>query len=320
MDGAAADAAAMQAFRTADLRAGGGHLYATVIRYLNAHVAPRLVLASPGSGGPVVFTSAAAISEMAGWMAHDAGHDLLARQHFDRALELVSVSGDRQVTAHILASRGHLATHLDEPDEALRASDAGLAALRPGPHDPDLEAHLLAIRARAYAALHRPSEAISCLTGAEKALAAERDEPRSEWVSGFDEGSLASDAARCMRQLGQLSEALCQAERVIALRPPGRRRSRAFGMLICTDVLIARGDLDRACVVATEVLEATDSLASYLVVQQFLDLRRRLRPHASHVAVREFLAQLNPTIRERLWFRGRLQGERLALRSPGVMT
>jgi hypothetical protein len=107
---------------------------------------------------------------------------------------------------------------------------------------------------------------------------------------------------------------------VIALRPPGRRRSRAFGMLICTDVLIARGDLDHACAMAAEVLEATDSLASYLVVQQFLDLRRRLKPHASHGAVREFLAQLNPTIRERLWFRGRLQVERLTLRSPGVLT
>jgi hypothetical protein len=138
-------------------------------------------------------------------------------------------------------------------------------------------------------------------------------------VSGFDEGSLASDAARCMRQLGQLSEALCQAERVIALRPPGRRRSRAFGMLICTDVLIARGDLDQACVVAAEVLEATDALASYLVIQQFLDLRRRFKPHASHVAVREFLARLNPTIRERLWFKGPLQGEHLTLHSPGVL-
>ena len=36
------DAVAMKAFRTADLQAGGGHLYASVIRYLQTDMAPRL--------------------------------------------------------------------------------------------------------------------------------------------------------------------------------------------------------------------------------------------------------------------------------------
>src|SRR5216684_198165 len=43
----AADAAAMQAFRNADLRAGGGYVYAAVLEYLKTQVAPRLVLATP---------------------------------------------------------------------------------------------------------------------------------------------------------------------------------------------------------------------------------------------------------------------------------
>lgn len=62
-DGVAADAAAMQAFRKADLRVGGGHLYASVAHYLRAQVAPRLVM----NGDRAVFTSAAAVSEMAGF-------------------------------------------------------------------------------------------------------------------------------------------------------------------------------------------------------------------------------------------------------------
>ena len=84
-DGVTADAAAMRAFRSADLRVGGGHLYATVLQYLKTQVAPRLVLAEPVNGERVVFTSAAAVSEMAGWMAHDAGHDQVAGQHFGPA-------------------------------------------------------------------------------------------------------------------------------------------------------------------------------------------------------------------------------------------
>jgi len=302
-DDAAADAAAMQAFRAADLRVGGGHLYAEVALYLRTHVAPRLVMPDPRGGGQVIFTSAAAISEMAGWMAHDAGHDQVARQHFARSLDLVSMSGDRQVTAHILASAGHIANHLNEPGEAVRTSRAGLTALIPGPRDPDLEARLLAIEARGLAALGEPGESARCLARAEKALEAARGEPRSEWVSGFDEGSLASDAARCMHQLGELREAQRQAERVIALRPADRPRSRAFGMFIRANVLIAQGKPDEACAVATEILSATGNLGSYIVVEQFRELRHALKPYRSSAVVADFLAHLNPALRERLWFR-----------------
>jgi ATP/maltotriose-dependent transcriptional regulator MalT len=302
-DGTDEDAAAMQAFRDADLQVGGGHLYATVVQYLTTRVAPRLVMASPDNGGRVIFTSAAAVSEMAGWMAHDAGRDQAARQHFGRALDLVSVSGDRQVTAHILASMGHVALHLDEPDEALRVSKAGLAALRPGPRDPDLETRLLALRARGLARRGEGAEARRCLARAEKALRRARGEPHSGWVSGFDEGALASDAARCMRQLGELGEAQRLAQRVVALRPPARTRSRAFGMFMHADVLVARGEPDEACAVAAEILQATGDLGSHIVVQQFLELRCLLRPYKSSAAVAGFLARLNPALRERLWFR-----------------
>lgn len=300
--GWAADAAAMQAFRNADLQVGGGQLYATVVHYLRTQVAPRLVLCDPGDGG-AVFTPAAAISEMAGWMAHDAGQDEVAGQHFRRALDLVSVGGDRQVRAHILASIAHLAHHLGEPGRALRASRDGLTVLVPGPRDPDLEAHLLALKARGHAALGEPGEAVLCLELAEKALGASRDEPRSEWVSVFDEGALASDAARCMRQLGELGEARRQAQRVIALRPSGRPRSRAFGMFVHANVLVAQGEPDEACAMAAEIVEVTNALSSHIVVQQLLELRRLLKPYKATAAVRDLFTVLTPALRERLWLR-----------------
>ncbi len=42
------------------------------------------------------------------------------------------------------------------------------------------------------------------------------EEPRSKWVSVFDEGALASDAVRCLRQLGQLAEARLRGDSVAA--------------------------------------------------------------------------------------------------------
>ncbi len=311
--GFAADAAAMQAFRKADLQVGGGQLYATVARYLKTQVAPRLVLCDPGDNEGV-FTPAAAISEMAGWMAHDAGQDDVAGQHFGRALDLVSVGGDRQVRAHILASIAHLAHHLGDPGEALRASRDGLTVLVSGPRDPDLEAHLLALEARGHAALGEPGKAVLCLGLAERALEASRGEPRSEWVSVFDQGALASDAARCMRQLGELGEARRQAQRVFAMRPPGGPRSRAFGMFVHANVLVAQGEPDEACAMAAEILEATNALSSHIVVQQLLELRRLLKPYRSAAAVREFFAVLTPALRERLWLR-----EGFAAARPAVL-
>ena len=55
----------MRAFRTADLQAGGGHLYASVVRYLQADMAPRLFGTDAGASNPALFTAAAALTEMA---------------------------------------------------------------------------------------------------------------------------------------------------------------------------------------------------------------------------------------------------------------
>lgn len=233
-------------------------------------------------------------------MAHDAGHDQVARQHFHRALDLVSVSGDRQLTAHVLASIGHLAHHMGDPEGAIRAARAGLDTLAGGSFCPDLEARLLAIEARGLAALHDAAGSVRCLLLAEKALTADRGEPCSVWVSGFDEGALAGEAARCMLQLGQLTEAGRHADRVISLRPPSRPRSRAFGMFVRANVLCAGRKPDEASAVGAEILQATDSLSSHIVVQQFLDLRRALGPYQSDASVAEFLDCLEPALRERL--------------------
>ncbi len=297
------DAAAMQAFRSADLQVGGGHLYASVIKYLQADLAPRLFGSDEGADNRAVFTAAAALTEMAGWMAHDAGRDPVAKQHFGRSLALVQVGGDRQLSAHVLGSMSHLASHLDQPGEAIVLARQGQAVLRAGPANPGLEARLLALQARGFAGQqHRDrAECVKLLLNAEKALAASPAEPASPWVSYYDEGSLASEAARCMRQLGDLAEARRQAERIITLRPSHRTRSRAFGQLALVTVLVAQGKPDEACGIAYDVLAATQSLGSFLVIGQLLDLQQLLQPHRGSTVVADFLTCLAETLKERLW-------------------
>jgi tetratricopeptide (TPR) repeat protein len=298
------DAVAMRAFRAADLQAGGGHLYASVTRYLQTDMGPRLFGSDAGADNRTLFTAAAALTEMAGWMAHDSGRDGAAKRHFSRALALVQVGGDRQLSAHVLGSMSHLATHLGQPEEAIALAQKGRSVLSAGPANPGLEARMLALEARGTAAqVHAaPADCTRLLLDAEKALQNPPNEPASPWVSHFDAGSLASEAARCMRQLGDLSQARHQAEQIIVLRPGHRTRSRAFGQLALASILTAQGEVDHACRIAADALSATHSLGSYLVIDQLMQLQQQLQPYRASPVVAEFLDCLQDTVRDRLPF------------------
>lgn len=62
----AGHATTMQSFRSADRKVGGGHLYSTVISYLQSDIAPRLFEGDCDADSRMVFTAAAGLTEMAG--------------------------------------------------------------------------------------------------------------------------------------------------------------------------------------------------------------------------------------------------------------
>jgi transcriptional regulator with XRE-family HTH domain len=294
-------ASALRSFRVTDRQVGGRHLYATVVSYLHREVAPALFGDESGGDGQGVFTAAAALTEMAGWMAHDAGRDETAREHLVRSHDLARVGNDRQLRAHVLASMSHLAHHGRRPGEAIRLARRGREGLSGGPQQPELVAFLLALEARGLAALGQARDCVQLLGRAETALTAPPDEPRSPWVTRFDEGALANEAARSLSRLGEFRAAGGQAEQIIALRPRDRTRSRAFGQLMLVTVLLAQGRLDEACAVAHEVLTDTPHLGSYLVVRELAGLRQRLEVHRATPAAATFLDSLEEALRERRW-------------------
>jgi tetratricopeptide (TPR) repeat protein len=296
-----ADACAIRAFRAADKQVGGGHLYPAVVGYLHTEVGPRLFGSRGSTGEQTLFAGAAALTDMAGWMAYDAGRDAVAGEHFDRAFALARLSDDAALGAHILASMSHLAHHRHQPQEAIQLAQRGREVLSGYPPQPELQARMLAMQARGHAAMGQPRECTGLLFEAEATLEGRQTGQTSPWVRRFDEGSLACEAARCMQALGDLSEAQRQAERIVALRQHDRTRSRAFGKLILVAVLIAQGNLDEACGLAQEVLDTTRALGSYLVVQQLVDLRPLLEPHRADRVVADFLSCLEAELNERVW-------------------
>ncbi|WP_405064688.1 hypothetical protein OG474_26565 [Kribbella sp. NBC_01505] len=291
----------MRSFRSADLQVGGGHLYGSVVKYLRTEVGPRLFGGDDAVEDPGVFTAAAGLTEMAGWMAHDAGRDDRAYSHFLRAFHLSKAGQDRQLGVHVLASLSHLAHHRADPNGAIRFAQAGETALAEGPANPELRARLLAMQARGRAALGDDHETRTLLGKAESALTGSSSGEPSEWISHFDSGSLASEAARCMRQLGRPAETQSHAEAIIRLRPSNRTRSHAFGQLFLTAALIDQGEPEHACRVLQDVVESTQSLGSYLVVQQLREIYERLTPYAGINSVAETRQMLAETLRQRAW-------------------
>ncbi|MEV0790442.1 helix-turn-helix transcriptional regulator [Kribbella sp. NPDC050459] len=295
------DVLAMQAFRSADRQVGGGHLYTAVVKYLHTQVGPRLFGGNLVVEDPAVFTAAAGLTEMAGWMAHDAGRDDRAYSHFLRAFHLSKAGQDRQLGVHILASLSHLAHHRVDPHGAVRFAQAGQDALAEGPRNPELAARLLAMKARGRAALGDDRETRVLLGQAEAALGGLHEGAPSDWVSHFDRGSLASEAARCMRQLGKPAEAQEHAQLILELRPSSRTRSHAFGQLFLIASLIEQGEAEEACRVTRDVINSTQSLGSQLVVQQLRDIHDQLSPYADLPTVSETRQLLADTLRQRVW-------------------
>ncbi|QOV36724.1 helix-turn-helix transcriptional regulator [Streptomyces ferrugineus] len=290
------DLAAMDHFRNADRQTGGGRLYGAVVRHLSDRVAPRLV---DTASGPQVFAAAAALTEMAGWMAHDSGQDDLAGRHFARALPLARTSGDLPLAAHVAASSSHLALETGDPAAAVEWARTGLDLAAEGPRIPALTGRLRTMQARALAAAEQHVPAARALEAVQRDLEGGAD-GEHPWLSPFDAAALASESALILRDLERLDEALLHAEQAVALRETGRARSLALSQISLVDIQVRRRELDAAVHAAHALLSTSPTLGSVRVVQQLDELRRLLEHHKAYRPVREYLVRLDDARRARM--------------------
>lgn len=291
--------ATAQAFRAADRQAGGGHLYRTVQHYVQAQVGPQLTGLTSRRDSAAVFSAAASLTEMLGWMAHDSGSDMVAADHFLQALRLAAAGEDLILQANILASMAHLAGSLGRGTEVVGHAHAGLQLLaRSGCHT--VLARLHAMQARGLAACGNSTACGAALRRAEEALCRQVDEAYP-WASPFDEGSLASEAATCMHALGQLNEAARQAGRVVHLRDNYRARSRALGQLTLAAVSVDQGEIDAAAELGIAVVAGVRGVESAQVRNRLAHLASALAPHQRCTSTQRFLAALRAMHTAPLW-------------------
>lgn len=205
---------------------------------------------------------------------------------------------DGELEAHVFGSLSHLANYNHQPEQAIVYARDG-QQLASGRAPTGVAARLLALEARGYAAVGDAERCADHIRRAEKALSGQPRVPQSPWVSQFDDASLAAEAARCFQQLRQHDEARRQAEHVVATRPHERARSRALAQLTLISLLLTQRKRDEACGLAHQVLPATQSLGSFIVLRKLEQLAGLFRPYARSREVAALLDQLNAELPER---------------------
>jgi hypothetical protein len=290
---------AVASFRLADRQLGGGHVYNSLVLYLRNEIAPGLFGLAGSNGSEESLLAGAVLTEMAGWMAHDLGHDNVARGHFTSALKLAEAVGEPAVVANIDAGMSHLALQAGQAGEAANLAHRGLARLRTTEPVPVLTARLHAMKARAFARLDAPTQAQRSLDSAQEELHGADLATAPSWVAPFDHASLASETASVLLDLHRLPEAAEEAARALKLRDASRARSRALGQVTLARILIAQEQLDAACEISDELLGMSQVLGSVRVSRQLDLLQDAFEPYGRTSSVHQLLERMTAEARHR---------------------
>ncbi|MEO3807693.1 hypothetical protein ABGB17_01680 [Sphaerisporangium sp. B11E5] len=255
---------------------GGGHARATVAAYLTRDVTP-LLRGTTGKTRPALFTAAAELAYLAGWMAADAGAAGLSQRYYIQAVRLGDEAGNPLIRSTALRSMAAQATELGHATQGLALADAAANGLgRNCP--PQTRAWITGVRAQAHAALGNRRQALDLLRAAEQDLERADSLPRSQWTGNYRRESLQHETGLIMTWLGDLPTAEEHFAASLGSRRATERRARALigARLACAQV--RNGRVQES---AQTVLSLRDDLVSVLsarVTAQLRGLRAAWQP------------------------------------------
>ena len=267
-----------KAYRAADNRYGGGHSRTALNAYFESTVKPMLDDTSIiGTLRRDLFTAAAEMRQLAGWMAYDVGHASDGRTHLREALRLCQQADDDALAGEMLAAMSHHAAFLGSGDTAVdlalaahqSAARAGVPALRA--ESAVMEAHGLAMQ----------NDRRGCMDALRRAETAfEQVDPAQSpaWLSYFDAPYMAAKFAHAFRDLGMAPEAERFARRSLDMSD-GYDRGKLFNTALLASALADQRRVGEACASATTAVRMAGSVRSVRATAYLTDVARRLAPY-----------------------------------------
>ncbi|MBT2395598.1 Tat pathway signal protein [Streptomyces sp. ISL-100] len=279
------------AFSRMDQRRGGGHGRNALVQYLHSDVSE--FLHGRFSNEQVrrdMFSAAAELSYLSGWMAFDNGEQALAQHYFVLAVKLAAQADNPPLTGHILRAMAHQAIDLGFFTGGLRLSSASIQGTRYSSATPRERALLGVVHARGLAANGKRQAAAKALLRAEDDLASVSDgieEPPRTFF--FAEASLAHETACTLRICGDQPAAVRHFQRSVRTRGAEFRRTHAVTLGYLGATQIASGSVEEACATWSSVLDTMEEgIYSGRAKQAVVDIRHLLSPyrHRGIAAVR----------------------------------
>lgn len=278
-------------FRRLDNQVGGGRGRAVIGTYLRTIVQP-LVRDVRGNDGAraALFTAAAEMHHLAGWMAYDVGQPDEGNRLLHVARRLCQEARDDALTGEMFAGMSHQAAfHGSAKTAADLAGAARNSAARAGL--PALQSEAAAMEAHALAIRNDTSGCMAALRKAELTFNAAEDSDRPDWLSYFDHAYLAAKFGHTFRELGKPREAEVFARRSLEMSD-GYDRGKLFNLSLLASTLADQRHVEEACATASAAVRMTDDVRSIRSAAYLADVSRRLAPFNTAPVVRGLLDEM----------------------------
>ncbi|MGH3807628.1 MAG: hypothetical protein ACRDRU_13595 [Pseudonocardiaceae bacterium] len=254
-----------------------------------------LAAAAPDRARPRLLLPAARYAEYAGWMSQESGQDEAALWWTTQAVEMAAEAGDSDLAAYALVRRALITLYRGDPSQTVELARRAQA-------DPKVPARIRGLAAQREAQGHALggdySRCRHLLDEAARLLAAATD-PRGGPTMGT---STVTDPVTmatgwCLHDLGRPHEASEILDRELARVPRsaipvharfGARRALAYA---------CAGEVDHACELAEDVIDAAEVVDSATVRLDLLQLARTLSRWHAHRPVRNVQPRLIAALR-----------------------
>jgi hypothetical protein len=259
-----------------------------VVHYLDGVVADLLAGWYSDRVGRELFAAAAELTELAGYMAVDAGRHGLAQRYYIQALRLAQAADDRGYGGYVLAAgMSHLAGHLGSPHEIAQLARAAQEGSR-GRVGATTSAMFFAAEARGHAVVGDEASCAAAMSRATKAMAKARPAEDPAWISHFTPSYLADEFAHCYRDLGKPRQSREQAQAALAGHAESHVRRRAMDTLVLATSYVQEGEIEGACETGGQALELIGRVRSSRGFDYLRDFDRRLEPYQASATVTRF--------------------------------
>jgi tetratricopeptide (TPR) repeat protein len=201
------------------------------------------------------------------WLCHELNDDHGATRYYAISGMAIHQADDPGLDAYVQGFKSQVWYRRGDVEQArLLAESASRKAARSG--GATLRSWLWTLRGQALAQLGDAAGCAAALTKAETAIGRARPEQDPPWMDAFDPGRFAALAGSCYRTLGHLQAAEELLRLAMTQLDPSGARRRGMVLLELALVEVDKGDLERACRLAGEALQALARIGSLAGVHQ----------------------------------------------------